>query len=262
MEEIFKDIDGLEGLYQVSNFGNVISLNYNHSNSRRLMSLSKSSSGYLHVQLYKNSKSKTYLVHKLVASAFIQNPNDLPEVNHIDGNKTNNNAKNLEWVSRSENQKHAIEHSLRKPSPNISNEAVYSNKGIIVLQYRLDGSLVKVWNSVKEAAEYIGSNPKPIYRALSKDNTQCYGYMWKKYTGGDIDETIPKYSRQKRIGKKQINRRPTMKICQYSKDGNLIKVWNGYLEIEESLHISNANIYHCISGRYKTAYGYVWKYAE
>ena len=84
MEEIFKDIDGLEGLYQVSNFGNVISLNYNHSNSHRLMSLSKSSSGDLHVQLHKNGKSKTYLVHKLVASAFIQNPNNFPEVNHID----------------------------------------------------------------------------------------------------------------------------------------------------------------------------------
>ena len=221
-----------------------------------------SNSGYKRVTLWINGIQKKMSVHRLVAETFIPNPNNYNQVNHIDGNKTNNNAKNLEWVNRSENQKHAIEHGLRKPSPNISNEAVYSNKGIIVLQYRLDGSLVKVWDSVKEAAEYIGSNPNPIYRALNKDNAQCYGYMWKRYTGGNIDETIPKYSRQKRIGKKQINRRPTMKICQYSKDGNLIKVWNGYSEIEESLHISNANIYHCISGRYKTAYGYVWKYAE
>ena len=106
MQEIWKDIHDYEGLYQVSNMGNVKSLspNLKHRKGKPnelIMHKTMSSTGYMHVQLYKNHKAITKLVHILVATAFIDNPENKPEVNHIDGNKRNNAIENLEWVTLS-----------------------------------------------------------------------------------------------------------------------------------------------------------------
>ena len=77
----------------------------------------KNGSGYYDVHLYDNSKSTVHKIHRLVADAFIPNPEDKPCINHIDGNKTNNNVDNLEWVTHSENMKHAYRTGLAKPHP-------------------------------------------------------------------------------------------------------------------------------------------------
>ena len=84
--EIWKDIDGYEGLYQVSNLGRIKSLNYKRTGRTKLLKLVKSN-GYLDIILYNNGKYKHYLVHRLVAKAFIPNPDNLPEINHIDEDK-------------------------------------------------------------------------------------------------------------------------------------------------------------------------------
>lgn len=112
MEEIWKDIEGYEGLYQVSNLGNVKSLRkridkgkcHRHFDEKILKPI-ETNRGYLRVKLCKDRKIKKIRVHRLVAEAFIKRPE--LEVNHIDGNKKNNKVENLEWVTQRENKQHA-----------------------------------------------------------------------------------------------------------------------------------------------------------
>lgn len=108
MEEIWKDIKGYEGYYQVSNLGRVKS-NGNRSNHKteKLLSLNKNSKGYLRVMLYRECKYKSFFVHRLVAEHFIPNPLNLPQVNHLDCDKTNNCVSNLEWCTNRENTIHS-----------------------------------------------------------------------------------------------------------------------------------------------------------
>lgn len=97
MEEIWKDIDGYIGLYQVSNLGNVKSLNFGRTKKEKLLSIGKTGKGYCAVSLCKNGNQKTALVHRLVANAFIPNPQNLPQINHKNEIKSDNSADNLEW---------------------------------------------------------------------------------------------------------------------------------------------------------------------
>ena len=115
MEEVWKDIPEYEGLYQVSNLGNVKSLNRGvlQNGSIRLLKgvilkKNKHRKGYQYIYLCKNGKTKFWLVHRLVAFVFIENTNKKPCVNHIDGNKINNKIENLEWCTHKENTQHAL----------------------------------------------------------------------------------------------------------------------------------------------------------
>lgn len=102
MEEVFKDVLGYEGKYQVSNTGKVFSIL-----RKRVIHTEREHKGYLRVNLWRNGKRKHVPVHRLVALAFIPNPENKPQVNHIDFNKENNRADNLEWCTNDENQVHA-----------------------------------------------------------------------------------------------------------------------------------------------------------
>ena len=111
MEE-WKDIEGYEGLYQVSNLGNVRALKFYHSrNNVHLLKPTVNKYGYCVVSLHKDKKVKQYRVHRLVAIAFLPNPDNLPYVNHIDCDKTNNSLTNLEWCTQSENVKHGYDNN-------------------------------------------------------------------------------------------------------------------------------------------------------
>lgn len=118
MTEIFKDIPGYEGLYQVSNLGNVKSLNYRRSGKEKIIKPRKKSKSnttlnkyYYCVALYKDKKRKNFRVHHLVAEAFINNPNNYPVLNHLDKNPENNCVENLEWCT----QKYNVQYSVGKP---------------------------------------------------------------------------------------------------------------------------------------------------
>lgn len=101
MKEVWKDVPGYEGLYQVSNLGNVKGLY--HRCYGRILSAARNSKGYRYVCLYKNGKAKGIKVYRLVALAFLSNPGNLPEIDHIDGSRDNDIASNLRWVSHKEN---------------------------------------------------------------------------------------------------------------------------------------------------------------
>jgi hypothetical protein len=119
MEEVWKDIAGYEGLYQVSNLGRVKSLERMIPYSKgmrkipeKIMKQEKNTDGYLRLKLVNNSGKKNKKIHRLVAEAFIPNPEEKKCINHIDGDKSNNCVKNLEWVTYGENMKHAYENGL------------------------------------------------------------------------------------------------------------------------------------------------------
>lgn len=112
--EIWKDIKNYEGHYQVSSFGNIRSLNYRGTKTVKLLKLLPNKAGYINVQLCKFGISKGNYVHRLVAEHFIDNPDNLLEVNHIDENKQNNNILNLEWVTRSQNIHHSLKNKTSK----------------------------------------------------------------------------------------------------------------------------------------------------
>lgn len=112
-EEIWKLVTGYEGLYEVSSHGRVKSPGNNKERKEKILKFGLDRGGYQLVTLCKNGKQKTPKVHRLVAIHFINNPNNKPCVNHLDGDKTNNYYLNLEWCTYSENNKHAYEYGLK-----------------------------------------------------------------------------------------------------------------------------------------------------
>lgn len=143
-KEYWKPVLGYEGLYEVSNWGRVKSMNYNHTGKERIMKLVPNKAGYLYVVLYKNGKVKTFRVHRLVAEAFLPNPDNLPEVNHKDENKLNNNVNNLEWCSAKYNSNFGTRNKriIAKNTNGKRSKKVY--------QYTLDGQFVREWKSTAE----------------------------------------------------------------------------------------------------------------
>lgn len=169
MKEIWKDIEGYEGLYQVSNIGRVKRIRFINKNTNiekeRIKSLKKRKDGYLEVALYKNGKGMSIQVHRLVAKAFIPNSNNLPQVNHKDGIKTNNVVTNLEWVSASENALHSsreLGNSIKK-----------------VNQYDKKGRYLATYSSIRIAGEINKIDESSISNVLAGRRKSTYGYKWK-----------------------------------------------------------------------------------
>lgn len=163
--EIWKDIVGYEGKYQVSNTGKVRSLNYHKSGNSREMTHGFSSKGYPVVALRKDGKSTTIAVHRLVAMAFISNPMNLPQVNHIDEDKTNNNVDNLEWCTAYHNVHHGTRGMRAQSARNVI-QCAYSERKIE--QRTKDGALIATFDSIKHASEVTGVYHTTISRACAR----------------------------------------------------------------------------------------------
>lgn len=186
MEEIWKNIKGYEGLYQVSNFGRIKSLPRNGTvQVIKILNPCKDTYGYLRIKLSKNNKVKKYQVHRLVAQAFIPNPGNKPQVNHIDGIKTNNIATNLEWVTAKENITHAYKIGLTTSERAIKNLGKYSTKGKEnpkakeVIQYDIKGNFIKIWGSINEIQRELNYLSQDICKCCQKKYKQAYGYIWE-----------------------------------------------------------------------------------
>lgn len=170
MKEIFKDIKGYEGLYQVSNLGRVKSLNYNHSKKEKILKNSQCGDYYT-VQLYKNGKGKTRLVHCLVAETFIPNPNNYPCVNHKkELEKGNNSIENLEWCTYKYNNNYGT-HKQR----------VGRSHWKKVIQYDLQGNVIKEWESLISIENELNFNHRNISACCNHKygRPTAYGYKWE-----------------------------------------------------------------------------------
>jgi len=150
MLELFKSIAGYEGLYEVSNLGNVRSLGMwkgkgkGYFQEGRILKTCKDKRGYLVVGLHKDCKAKTYTVHRLVAQAFIENPYNLPEINHIDEDKTNNQVSNLEWCTT----KYNINHGTR--NERVAETMTNGKLSKKPIQLTFDYNFIKEWESTAE----------------------------------------------------------------------------------------------------------------
>ena len=161
--EIWKDIPEYEGLYQISNLGNVKSLyrlaNNNHIIKERILKPQENYNGYFIVNLYKNNKMQARFVHRLVGKVFINNPNNYNYINHIDKNKSNNKVNNLEWCTQSYN-------------------VIYS-KGKKVNQYDKNNNFIKTWNSIADVKRTLDINSSLIVRCCKNRKKSAGGYIWK-----------------------------------------------------------------------------------
>lgn len=179
-EEIWKDVKGYEGLYQISNFGRVKSLVY----KGKIKELQTDKNGYARTSLWKKNNGSLKQVHRLVAIAFIPNPQNKSQVNHIDGNKKNNNVNNLEWVTPSENSIHAYRMGLR--TVNKTGTGKYgklngSSKPVYMLDKETGEILIR-FDSLADAGRYLGRKSNSmggIAKQTRGETKTAYGFKWR-----------------------------------------------------------------------------------
>ena len=252
--EIWKDIPEYVGYYQVSNLGRVRSLdryvkdmNRNRIQfiSGKILKPSDSGKGYLKVYLTKNSKKRSFFVHRLVAEAFIPNPNNLPEVNHINLNKSKNYVENLEWVSSSENKKHYVSTEIGR-------------------QKRAQGGRTRFNNIVK-------GKINNIIEDYTSDKVCTIQQLADKY--GICKSTVTKILKEKNITiRLKSNKGTPLKgtiIQQYNLNNCLLASYNNYLDIYNILRENNltrgsydtvsGEIYKAINSINQKRYGFIWK---
>ena len=188
MEEIWKDIFGYEGLYQISNLGRVKSLNYMRTRKERILKQQKDKGGYLLADLTKDNKRTHFLIHRLVALHFIPN-DDLfkTEINHKDECKTNNivfvnddgtideSKSNLEWCTPKENSNYGTRNEkcskANRNHPNMSKQ---------VQQYSKDGkTLIKTFPSLREVERQLGFSQSHISKCCKGKYKTAYGFFWR-----------------------------------------------------------------------------------
>ena len=172
MQEEWMDIEEFDGNYSISNFGRLKSKSriIKHPMGtcvwkEKFLSQVKNRKGYVEFQITYNGKHYSRKAHRLVANAFIPNPMGLPQVNHINGIKTDNRVENLEWCTNRENSIHAINTEL-KPTKHIA-------------QFDLEGNFIKEWKSASDAARELGVPYRSILANCNGKNKTAHGYIWK-----------------------------------------------------------------------------------
>lgn len=179
MEEIWKDIKGYEGIYQISSKGRVKALKkrvckiikgkecYSLYKEKILKISNHNKNGYLKINLSNNNIQKTYQIHRLVAKEFIPNPKNEKQVNHKNGVKTDNRVENLEWVTVSRNHKHAYEIGLKKPTCKE------------VIQYGKNNKFIKKWDSITKASKGTKICKTDICDCANGKLKTAGGFKWK-----------------------------------------------------------------------------------
>lgn len=261
-EEIWKPVIGYEGWYEISNLGRLHKLPfYDTKGSYRqggFTSQQLSHKGYITVRLCKEKICKTTGIHRIIAEAFIPNPDNKPQINHKNGIKTDNRIENLEWCTNQENQNHAVKHGLKVGCPGeINPKAIFTNNDV--------DNIKALYNSGKTAKEIAKQFNAPLGRIRSI----LYNFSWKTNTTkiekrddrGNwtedhlINSLISKLNSK---GKKAIK-----PVGQYDLEGNEIAIYRSIKQAEDKTGIARSSISYSINNSTSTkilkAGGYIWK---
>ena len=225
--------EGQETEYSVSTEGEVRKdiTNYILSQS--------SQQDYKFVGLIINGKQKRMRVHRMVALTFIDNPDNKPYVNHINGNRSDNNVENLEWVTPSENTQHAVNTGLFK-----------SGRARAVVQYNLNGEQMATFESASEAARQTGGSQSKITMCCRRQRDSANDYQWRYYD--DIQDV-------QKIEKKFITGK---KVAQCDEEGNILKIYPSFKEAARAVNGTSSAISRVCSGTNIRHKGYKWKLVE
>lgn len=248
MDEEWRDVVGYEGLYKVSNLGNVYSY-YVNRNLKGGYTLD----GYRYVALRKDNVRKNKFVHRLVGIAFIDNPNNLPLINHKDENPRNNCVDNLEWCDHEYNNTYNNVH--------IRNSKKISKR---VYGYNESCELVYEYYGVREAARKLNLNKGGICDSCNGKMPVYKNIVWSynKLTHQEVARRFEEYydNIDKFLSMNHKNNKTSKKVSQYELDGNFIKSYPSVQEASRQLGFSASSIYGVCNGEHKQAHGYVFKY--
>lgn len=245
--EIWKDIEGYEGLYQVSSYGRIRSLDRRCFSTYGGKTLSGSCfrigkqlkltlrKGYYSCHLSKNNTRKRLSVHRLVALAFIPNPHNLPIINHKDENPKNNHFSNLEWCDHKYNNNYGCLKNRRKQ---IIIE-IHKRLSKEVIQFDFNGNIIRKYESAREVRKITGYY---VSNCCNRQST-AYGFIWRYAKGLKKKETIIKTG-----------------ILQYSINGDYIRRYDNVSEASEITHISESYIRNVLGGFCDKAKGMIFKY--
>lgn len=218
--EIWKDIEGYEGMYQVSSMGRVRSLDRVKPNSGgqiakgSLKKFGDNGNGYKTVNLYKNNKSCMKYVHRLVASAFIPNPNKFPIINHKDEDKSNNRHDNLEWCTQKYNANYGT-HTRRVKESYIANG---NNRPIDV--YDMSGRFIKTYDCSNEVCKELDIKRRALYLSCQGVTKSCKGYRFAFH-----GEPLKSYEKHKGFSK-------TIHVFKYDSEGYLVSWYDSMRKAE------------------------------
>jgi len=180
-EEIWKEIVEFEGMYLVSNLGNVYSMK-----TKRIMKPYADKLGYKRLILRKDKKSLGRLIHRLVAEAFLDNPKCFPIINHKDEDPTNNHLSNLEWCDHRYNNNYGT--ARERGIANTDYVSIGKANQIPVAQYTLDGIYVKLWDTAQDIKRVLKFDNSSIARCCRGEIKTSYGYIWKYEERGVVSE--------------------------------------------------------------------------
>lgn len=251
--EVWKSLDFLGyPSYEISTFGRVKSLNYRRSGKEKILKPSNNGRGYLQVLLYLNNKMKYFVVHKLVALAFIPNDNPIEktEINHLDENPSNNHVSNICWCNRYEN----INYGTRNERVSEKMKEYYKDKENHPMygKHRTEETKQKISESQKGKKLSAETKRKMSEAQKGKRHSEEHKQKISESLKGKMSgEKHPMY------GKISPNRKP---ILQFTLDNEFIKYWDSATTASKELNLSQGNITQCCKGERKTYGGYIWRY--
>lgn len=247
--EEWRDVPEFEG-YRVSSLGRIYSLKHN-----KIRVLCPNRKGYLGLGLYKNGKVYTKVVHRLVAKAFIPNPENKPQINHKSGIKSNNRVSNLEWCDQFENMRHAFDTGLKEGLPGEKNGRATLSQEIV--------DLIK---SRYNSGEKITDISRELNINLGKLRTILYGFSWKE-TKVKINKRDDRADRTEKHTQNNLisnfinskGSKPIVVVAQYTKEGEELKKFRSLNQAAIITGVPRSSIHLNIYGKASHAGGYIWK---